>query len=603
MSKTKLFESWSFRLQHPAPFDDPQYSGAKAMGFSQYNISSTAQKATLHAPTMRALLAYAKLVSATENGQSTDGLGAIGHQGTTYHIGEYRSGNKTDCVIFNPVTGKFTAVQIKDGSTCLKPYSIGAGNATGSAMLFCLMPIFMEDDEFRQKFQELVSHYEGNWSDMDAAFECALMLCDNVYRRVENSKQLGSAGVKVSIPTTGNISIITQLALDNGNYAPTGASYGEFTILQMNGTPTAKAASFQKEDFVGKYALSNRILTDRERAMVPNLPDWYIIPKEVVRVCEHAKITTASSQPMRNFLFRGEAGTGKTMGAQAIAAGLNLPYTLMTCSANTEITDLVGQFIPDAAGAQCNQQREGELPKISDIIMHPPSVYKMLTGEYDEAKTEDDVLQKLIEIAVGNLVEKEETPGQRIRYVDTPLVEAIRHGYVCELQEPSCIANPGVLVGLNSLLDNCQVITLPTGERVKRHPDTVIVVTTNSDYSGCRSMNQSVISRMDLIYDMEAPDLNTMVKRVMNVTGFSDEQEATKMAIVVRDIAERCRQTMITDGSCGMREFKSWVLSTMVTKDPYESALSTIISSASADPDNRAELISACLEPQYTRTF
>lgn len=603
MAKTKLFEGWSFRLQQPAPFDDPQYSGAKAMGFSQYNTSSTAQKATLHAPTMRALLAYAKLVSATENGQSTDGLGAVGHQGTTYHISEYRSGNKTDCVIFNPVTGKFIAVQVEDGSTCLKPYSIGAGNGTGSAMLFCLMPIFMEDDEFRQKFQELVSHYESNWADMDAAFECALMLCDNVYRRVENSKQLGSAGVKVSIPTTGNISIITQMALDNGNYAPTGVSYGEFAILQMNGTPTAKATSFQKEDFVGKYTLSNRILTDRERAMVPNLPDWYIIPKEVVRVCEHAKITTASSQPMRNFLFRGEAGTGKTMGAQAIAAGLNLPYTLMTCSANTEITDLVGQFIPDTAGAQCNQQCEGELPKISDIIMHPPSVYKMLTGEYDEEKTEDDVLQKLIEIAVGNLVDKEETPGQRIRYVDTPLVEAIRHGYVCELQEPSCIANPGVLVGLNSLLDNCQVITLPTGERVKRHPDTVIVVTTNSDYSGCRDMNQSVISRMDLIYDMEAPDLNTMVKRVMNVTGFTDEQEATKMAIVVRDIAERCRQTMITDGSCGMREFKSWVLSTMVTKDPYESALSTIISSASADPDNRAELISACLEPQYTRTF
>lgn len=132
---------------------------------------------------------------------------------------------------------------------------------------------------------------------------------------------------------------------------------------------------------------------------------------------------------------------------------------------------------------------------------------------------------------------------------------------------------------------------------------TVIVVTTNSDYSGCRDMNQSVISRMDLIYDMEAPDLNTMVKRVMNVTGFADEQEATKMAIVVRDIAERCRQTMITDGSCGMREFKSWVLSTMVTNDPYESALSTIISSASADPDNRAELISACLEPQYSKTI
>lgn len=598
MAKTKLFEAWSFRLQQPAPFDDPKYAGSKSMGFSQYNTSSTAQKSTLHAPTMRALLAYAKLVSATENGQSVDGLGAIGHQGTTYRISEYRSANKTDCVVFNPVTGKFNAAQVEDGTQALKPYSVGAGNGTGSGLLFCLMPVLNEDDEFRQKFQEFVSLLESGWADMDAAFECALTLCDNVYRRIENSKQLGSDGVKISIPTTGNISVITQMAMDSGNYAPTGASYGEFTIMQMSGTPTAKASSFQKEDFVAKYALSNRTLTARELAMVPR----YIIPKEVVRVCEHAKVTTASSQPMRNFLFRGEAGTGKTMGAQAIAAGLSLPYTLMTCSANTEITDLVGQFIPDTGNFQSGSNCT-ELPKISDITMHPPSVYMMLTGEYDEEKTEDDVLQKLIEIAVGNLVEKEETPGQRIRYVDTPLVEAIRHGYACELQEPSCIANPGVLVGLNSLLDNCQVITLPTGERVKRHPDTVIVVTTNSDYSGCRDMNQSVISRMDLIYDMEAPDLNTMVKRVMNVTGFTDEQEATKMAIVVRDVAERCRQTMITDGSCGMREFKSWVLSTMVTHDPYESALSTIISSASADPDNRAELISACLEPQYTRTI
>mgnify|MGYP003218390573 CR=1 FL=1 len=320
MAKTKLFEAWSFRLQQPAPFDDPKYAGSKSMGFSQYNTSSTAQKSTLHAPTMRALLAYAKLVSATENGQSVDGLGAIGHQGTTYRISEYRSANKTDCVVFNPVTGKFNAAQVEDGTQALKPYSVGAGNGTGSGLLFCLMPVLNEDDEFRQKFQEFVSLLESGWADMDAAFECALTLCDNVYRRIENSKQLGSDGVKISIPTTGNISVITQMAMDSGNYAPTGASYGEFTIMQMSGTPTAKASSFQKEDFVAKYALSNRTLTARELAMVPTLPDWYIIPKEVVRVCEHAKVTTASSQPMRNFLFRGEAGTGKTMGAQAIAA-------------------------------------------------------------------------------------------------------------------------------------------------------------------------------------------------------------------------------------------------------------------------------------------
>ena len=220
MAKTKLFEAWSFRLQQPAPFDDPKYAGSKSMGFSQYNTSSTAQKSTLHAPTMRALLAYAKLVSATENGQSVDGLGAIGHQGTTYRISEYRSANKTDCVVFNPVTGKFNAAQVEDGTQALKPYSVGAGNGTGSGLLFCLMPVLNEDDEFRQKFQEFVSLLESGWADMDAAFECALTLCDNVYRRIENSKQLGSDGVKISIPTTGNISVITQMAMDSSTTLP-----------------------------------------------------------------------------------------------------------------------------------------------------------------------------------------------------------------------------------------------------------------------------------------------------------------------------------------------------------------------------------------------
>ena len=601
MARGKLFESWSFKLSIPAPFDDPKYSGAQNHGQSQYNYAGSAQKATLHAPTMRALLAYAKLANAAEAGTYTEDLGVVGHQGSSYRIAEYCSANKRDCVVFSTSTGKFIAGQFENGDPTPKAYTVGAGQASGSALLFCLMPVFETDTEFQHEFEEFREAMKNNWPDMDSAFENALRLCDNIYRRVENANSLNMAGVKISVPTTGNITSLSQLAIDSGSYAPTGAVYGEFTILTPGAGFSSAATVYNHADFVGKYTLSQRTLTSREENMVPKLPDWYIIPREVVRVCEHAKLTTPTSQPMRNFLFRGEAGTGKTMGAQAIAAGLHLPYTLMTCSANTEISDLIGQFIPDSCSDTGVNSNLGELPKISDIIMHPPSVYQALTGVYDDDKTEDDVLEKLIEIAVGRLAVKEEKHGQRIRYVDTPLIEAIRYGYVCELQEPSCIANPGVLVGLNSLLDNCQTITLPTGERVKRHPDTVIVVTTNSDYAGCKDVNQSVISRMDLIYDIGAPDLATMVKRVMNVTGCTDEQEVTKMAGVVRDMAERCRQTMITDGSCGMRELKAWVLSTMITKDPYESALTTVIASASADPDNRADLISTCLEKQFVR--
>lgn len=75
--------------------------------------------------------------------------------------------------------------------------------------------------------------------------------------------------------------------------------------------------------------------------------------------------------------------------------------------------------------------------------------------------------------------------GQRFRYVETPLITAIRNGYVIEIQEPTVIANPGVLVGLNALLDRCASVTLTTGEVIHRHPDTVVVVTTNNNYAGC----------------------------------------------------------------------------------------------------------------------
>ena len=62
-------------------------------------------------------------------------------------------------------------------------------------------------------------------------------------------------------------------------------------------------------------------------------------------------------------MLRGPAGTGKTMGAKAIAAGLNLPYMKYTCSANTEIFDFVGMIFPDSensttGNAQLDAERE-----------------------------------------------------------------------------------------------------------------------------------------------------------------------------------------------------------------------------------------------------
>ena len=194
---------------------------------------------------------------------------------------------------------------------------------------------------------------------------------------------------------------------------------------------------------------------------------------------------------------------------------------------------------------------------------------------------------------------EDNSSGQRFRYVETPLIQAIRNGYLIEIQEPTVIANPGVLVGLNALLDRCASITLTTGEVIRRHPDTVVVITTNNSYAGCRDMNQSVISRMNLILDVETPDVDTLAERTMLVTGCTDKAMVKDMAVSVQEISERCRETMINDGSCGVRELISWVQSYMVCGNALEAAKYTILSSVSSDPENRADILSSCLEQKF----
>lgn len=130
-------------------------------------------------------------------------------------------------------------------------------------------------------------------------------------------------------------------------------------MLIPGSTTKRNTESIAKEDFISKYVLSeSRILTPQEELTVPTLEPWYIIPPEIKRICEHAKLTTNTVSPMRNFLLRGPAGTGKTEGAKAIAAGLHLPYRCITCSANTEIFDLLGQILPDVDGKLSSLQNE-----------------------------------------------------------------------------------------------------------------------------------------------------------------------------------------------------------------------------------------------------
>ena len=602
MASGKLVENWTFQRTLPEPFQD--YSDkAVFKDISSRYCNLPQKRSTLHAATLQAILTYMEMED-PKSGKPKEELGAVGVQGNIYTVAEYPSRTgELHVVVYNRSDGKFVAGRYPvppDAEVEPNKYVFQKSGNSGAALFFALMPVLLADDEFNANYQQLKEYRDGGYSDMDATAETAAILCDNVYRRIRYNDTIPSGGIRTSLVSTGMIQLLEPEAIKNGVYAPTGAVHGIFRVLKPKSTIQKPQEGIAKSDFVGEYILSpSRKLTPEEELTVPLLPDWYIIPREVKRICEHAKFTTDMVQPMRNFLLRGPAGTGKTEGAKAIAAGLHLPYRCLTCSANTEVFDLLGQILPDVDGKRTALERQ--YPSFQDIMLDPAGAYEKLTGTYDETVSEDDVYKQLIDTIFEEMHEyySSRTSQQHFRYVDTPLVEAIRNGYVLELQEPTVIANPGVLVGLNSLLDRCNSVYLPNGETVQRHPDTVIIVTTNNDYAGCKPLNQSVISRMNLVIDLDEPDEDTLVERVLGITDCKEKKLVLNMARSVHSITEYCRANLILDGCCGVRELIAWVQSYMICKNIHEAADYTILSSVTSDMESRLEVESNCVDPYF----
>lgn len=610
---SKLF---TFNRSLPAPFDKVS---------KKVKVSSTygdGTEATLSSTVVKAVLAFC----ACKDGSKPGAVGTSGQKG----VAEYKSASGADAyhlVVYDPTSGSVLASKYDSSTEMMETYSMGKTGQDGAAVLLAMIPALMADTEFKDTLDAFTAEYRGSFSDMKKATELAAILCDNAYRRV-NDKSC-SAHLSVSIDSSGNVMRVSQTHLDSGSFTPDRVLAGEFTILAHTGAPITleQQEAIPHSDFVGKYTLNpSRTLSAREQALVPVLEPWYVLPQEVVSICAHAQKSTEKPLPMRNFLLRGPAGTGKTEGAKAIAAGLNLPYMKYTCSANTEVYDFIGQVFPDTNGpstgdADLDRERQElnemggityenvkkimGLPDLDDMDYDPEGTYQRLTGHTKVGATSQDCMAEVMSQVTMKIQQlctiKPETAnaGQTYTYTETDFIRALKYGYLVEIQEPTTIMQPGVLVGLNSLLEQNGTITLPTGEVIRRHPDAVVVVTTNVSYEGCRGMNQSVLDRMNLTQDIELPTPEIMAQRAMSITGCEDDVLVSRMVQVVNDMADFCRKNGITDGSCGMRSLIDWVMSTEITNDPYTSAMYTIISKATADEEDRESIITSVLEPIF----
>lgn len=602
----------------PVPFDT--MTNKKVKVASMYGAKT---ESTLCGSVIKAVHAMCRCMNGT-------GEGAVGQIDTNKSVAEYKSSVGPDAyhlVVFDAASGSALASVYDKNTELIEQYVAHPSQRDGAAIFFALMPFLMSDAEFDETFQEYYDQLIAGYPDMAKATESMAILCDNAYRRIKDDTC--PAHINITVDKSENLMRVSQGQLDSGSFVPTSVTAGEFTIFAKTGPAVIKKAGVVVEhtDFVGKYPLTpGRTLSALELSLIPKLPEWYIIPPEVVDICKHAQKTTGRPMQMRNFLLRGPAGTGKTMGAKAIAAGLGLPYMKYTCSANTEIFDFTGMIFPETdevstGSSELDREREilksmggisyanvaklMRLPDLDDMDYDPAGVYQALTGVENLAATVQDcmsvVLEKVTEKvqALSKRTENRQSSGQNYTYVETDFVKALKHGYLVEVQEPSTIIQPGVLVGLNSLLEQEGSITLPTGEIIRRHPDTVVIVTTNVSYEGCRSMNQSVVDRMSLVKDIELPEPEVMVQRAMAVTGCADEYLVSQMVQVVNDMADYCRKNSITDGACGMRSLIDWVISAEISGDPYLSAKYTVISKATADEEDREALITTILDPMF----
>ena len=607
----------NFSRSLPAPFDT--LTSKKVKVSSKYGSGT---EATLSATVIKAVHAVCDCMSGIGEGA----LGVIDHR----MVAEYKSSSGPDAyhlVVYDSATGNIVASGYDKNTEMIENYRLHQTANDGAAVLMAMIPALMADQEFEDNFNLYHDQRKAGYSDMSKATECMAILCDNAYRRIKD--ETCPANIKAKVEKSGNVLRVSQAQLDSGAYTPSTVMAGEFLIFAKTGrvVVTASVSEIDHKDFEGKYQLTpGRKLSVLEESLVPKLEDWYIIPEQAVNICRHAQMTTGKPMQMRNFLMRGPAGTGKTQGARAIAAGLHLPYMKYTCSASTEVFDFVGMVFPKTdtmttGDAQLDKEREMimgmgginytnvakimNLPDLEDMDFDPCGVFQNLTGIVNEEVTSRDCMAVVMDMvaekikALSKPAEGEQSSGQTYTYVETDFIKALKNGYLLEIQEPTVIMQPGVLVGLNSLLEQGGSITLPTGEVIQRHPDTVIVVTTNVTYEGCRGLNQSVVDRMSLVEDIELPSPEVMVQRAMAVTGATDEYQVSQMVQVVNDMSDYMRKNNITDGSCGMRSLIDWITSAEITGDVYRSAISTIISKASSDEDDREALKTTVLEPIF----
>ena len=280
-----------------------------------------------------------------------------------------------------------------------------------------------------------------------------------------------------------------------------------------------------------KYLLSPaRQLTEDEKALVWQKPASHVESEAERRVCEAVKRNwNRGEMKISTILLEGDAGSGKTQLAKALSAEFGLPYTIVTCFADMDKSDVLGAILP-------------VLPE-----------------------------------------EGGRGGGVEYQYYPSEIVRAYENGWLLEIQEPTVIRDAAVLMALNSALEPEGSVNLPD-RVVRRHPDFIAVITTNRGYNGCRPLNEALRDRAQHTEKMDLPPIEAMMERATRKTGFRDA-ETLRVCAEVIILLDQTAKANAVKGVAGMRSYFFWVDAISQGANAAESLYHKVLYKMTTDPD------------------
>jgi len=469
-----------------------------------------------------------------------------------------------------------------------------------SSLYLTVMLIAMDQSKELHELVDQIAPLGTAKSSLDPTL--AYKICDEFQYLLEENK------VKVDIPGGSFPGIDTKemsLGALNGNVI-----CGKPSILnQQNAISTDAPIPFSKAKALFKPWADKHQWSKEEEKRIYAFPDDYPVPPEAIHIASRYVSSRTFPQPMTNFMWRGITGYGKSTGVELISALLHMPLLRITCNTTMETQDFLSKMIPNPDGQRkqaCTVDTDA-LPEIYDVLADPCGAYEQMSGVYDESIKLPEVLA-LRESLRDQMLQKNDEPtsdatqpgAPLYKMVESDFVQALKNGYICEIQEISRIKDAGVLVGLNEYDRAGAFIPLVDGTFVRRHPEALVIYTDNVGYRSCRQIDPSVVRRMSIVIDSWEQPKEQILARVRYNTKFDNPLLLNKLYTVWNEIRSFCKDKDISDGSVAITELEAWAKSVMM--DRYsdsalkKSCVECVVAKATSDQDEQKQIISSIVD-------